>query len=129
VTLQTGNNNIFIDNQGAGAELQTIRIGTAQTGTFIAGIANAAVGNAATVIIDTTTGQLGVPLSSARYKQDIAPMGNRSEKVLDLHPVTFAYKDDTRVITHYGLIAEEVATVYPDLVARTATGEVQTVKY
>jgi len=81
------------------------------------------------VIIDTTTGQLGIPLSSARYKQDIAPMGNRSEKVLDLRPVTFAYKDDARAITHYGLIAEEVATVYPDLVTRTASGDVQTVKY
>jgi len=129
VTLQTGNNNIYIGNQGAGDEFQTIRIGTAQTGRFIAGIANAAVGNAATVIIDTTTGQLGVPLSSARYKQDIAPMGTRSEKVLDLRPVTFAYRDDARAVTHYGLIAEEVATVYPDLVTRTASGEVQTVKY
>jgi Chaperone of endosialidase len=129
VTLETGHNNIYIGNQGAGDEFQTIRIGTAQTGTFIAGIANAAVGNAASVIIDTTTGQLGVPLSSARYKQDITPMGSRSEKVLDLRPVTFAYKDDTRAITHYGLIAEEVATVYPDLVTRTASGEVQTVKY
>jgi hypothetical protein len=129
VTLTTGNNNIFIGNQGAGDESQTIRIGTAQSSTFIAGIANAAVGNAATVIIDTTTGQLGVPLSSARYKQNIAPMGNRSEKVLDLRPVTFAYKDDARATTHYGLIAEEVATVYPDLVTRTASGEVQTVKY
>jgi len=57
------------------------------------------------------------------------PMGNRSEKVLDLRPVTFAYKDDARAVTHYGLIAEEVATVYPDLVTRTASGEVQTVKY
>ena len=56
-------------------------------------------------------------------------MGTRSEKVLDLRPVTFAYKDDAQAITHYGLIAEEVATVYPDLVTRTASGEVQTVKY
>ena len=56
-------------------------------------------------------------------------MGTRSEKVLDLRPVTFAYKDDARAVTHYGLIAEEVATVYPDLVTRTASGEVQTVKY
>jgi hypothetical protein len=129
VTLTNGNNNIYIGNQGAGDEFQTIRIGMAQTQTFIAGIANVAVGNAATVIIDTTTGQLGIPLSSARYKQDITPMGNRSEKVLDLRPVTFAYKDDARAVTHYGLIAEEVATVYPDLVTRTASGEVQTVKY
>ena len=68
-------------------------------------------------------------LSSARYKQNIVPMGTRSEKVLDLRPVTFAYKDDEQAITHYGLLAEEVAIVYPDLVTRTATGDVQTVKY
>ena len=80
------------------------------------------------VVVDAN-GQLGIALSSARYKKDITPMGSRSEKVLDLRPVTFAYKDDARAITHYGLIAEEVATVYPDLVTRTASGEVQTVKY
>jgi hypothetical protein len=128
VSLITGNNNIYIGNQGAGDEFQTIRIGTAQEQTFIAGIGNATVSDAA-VMIDTATGQLGIATSSARYKQDIAPMGTRSEKVLDLRPVTFAYKDDTHGATHYGLIAEEVASVYPDLVTRTASGEVQTVKY
>ena len=80
------------------------------------------------MIIDTTTGQLGIPLSSARYKQDVAPMGTNSEGLLRLRPVTFAYKDDAGT-KHFGLIAEEVATVYPELVTRTATGEVQTVKY
>jgi hypothetical protein len=129
VTLTTGNNNIYIGNQGAGNESQTIRIGTAQASTFIAGINGASVSNASAVMIDTATGQLGLVTSSARYKQDIAPMGTRSEKVLDLRPVTFAYKDDARAITHYGLIAEEVATVYPDSVTRSASGEVQTVKY
>jgi Chaperone of endosialidase len=127
-TLTSGNNNIYIGNQGAGDEFQTIRIGTAQTQTFIAGITAATV-SGAVVMIDSATGKLGIATSSARYKQDISPMGNRSEKVLDLRPVTFAYKDDARTITHYGLIAEEVAAVYPDLVTRTASGEVQTVKY
>jgi hypothetical protein len=126
-TLTTGNNNIFIGNQGAGAESQTIRMGTAQTRTFIAGI-NVAGVSGATVVVDGN-GQLGIPFSSARYKQDIVPMGTRSEKVLDLRPVTFAYKDDSKGVTHYGLVAEEVAAVYPELVTRTATGEVQTVKY
>jgi Chaperone of endosialidase len=79
------------------------------------------------VTIDTTTGQLGIPLSSARYKQDIAPMG--SEGVLNLRPVTFAYREDAQHVKHYGLIAEEVAAVYPELVTHTTTGEVQTVKY
>ena len=49
--------------------------------------------------------------------------------MLRLRPVTFAYKEDPQRVKHYGLIAEEVATVYPELVTRTATGEVQTVKY
>ena len=56
-------------------------------------------------------------------------MASRSEGLLKLRPVTFVYKDDTKDVTHYGLIAEEVATVYPELVTRTAAGEVQTVKY
>jgi len=79
--------------------------------------------------LDTTTGQLGVPLSSARYKHDIAPMRAGSDGVLQLRPVTFSYKEDAQKVKHHGLIAEEVATVYPDLVTRTASGEVQTVKY
>ena len=99
-----------------------MRLGKAQTRTFIAGIGTAPVSDAA-VMIDTATGQLGIATSSARYKQDIAPMGTSSEKVLDLRPVTFAYKDDAQGLTHYGLIAEEVAAMYPELVTRTATGE------
>jgi len=96
-----GINNIYIGNQAAGNESQTIRIGTAQAQTFVAGIANAGV-NDATVMIDTITGQLGVVISSGRYKQDMAPMGNRREKVLQLRPVTFAYKEDAHGVTHYG---------------------------
>ena len=65
--------------------------------------------------------------SSARYKQDIETLANRSEGLLKLRPVTFSYKDDTAAAPHYGLIAEEVATVYPELVTRTASGEVQAV--
>ena len=129
VTLTTGNNNIYIGNQGAGNESQTIRIGTAQMQTFIAGIAVAPV-SGATVEIDTSTGQLGVGgASSIRYKRDIAPMAARSEKVLELHPVTFAYRDDAQGVEHYGLLAEEVAEVYPQLVTRSASGEIQTIRY
>jgi Chaperone of endosialidase len=65
----------------------------------------------------------------ARYKRDIAPMEHRSDKVLALQPVTFAYRGDTQGVMHYGLIAEEVAAVFPELVTRTASGEAQTVKY
>ena len=85
--MTAGNNNIYIGNQGAGDESQTIRVGTAQTRTFMAGIATASVSRAP-VEVDTVTGQLGVVTSSARYKQNIAPMGTRSERVLELRSVT-----------------------------------------
>jgi len=130
VTLQTGNNNIYIGNTGNGDESQTIRFGTAQTRTFIAGIANTSVPNDAVVVIDTLTGQLGTASpSSARYKRDITAMGTQSDKMLELRPVTFAYTEDAAGVKRYGLIAEEVATVYPELVTRLATGEVQGVRY
>ena len=127
--LVSGHNNIYVGSEGVDStEFQTMRLGKAQTRTFIAGINTATVSDA-TVMIDTTTGQLGIATSSARYKQDIAPMGASSEGVLQLRPVTFAYKQDGQHVTHYGLIAEEVAALYPELVTRTAAGEVQTVKY
>ena len=129
VTLHTGNNNIYIGNQGNGDEFQTIRIGTAQGQTFIAGIGTVPV-SGAIVMVDSGTGQLGIgPPSSARYKQDIETMGNRSSGMLQLRPVTFTYRGEASGTAHYGLVAEEVAAVYPELVIRSATGEVQTVKY
>jgi len=88
IHLLSGNNNIYLGSQGVDSvELQTMGLGKGQeTRTFIAGIATASVSDAA-VMIDTMTGQLGIATSSARYKQDIVPMGTRSEKVLDLRPV------------------------------------------
>jgi hypothetical protein len=123
-----GNNNIYIGSAGVGTESQTMRLGVAQTRTFIAGIAGASV-RGTTVEIDTSTGQLGVTSSSARHKRDITPMGDRSEKMLELRPVTFAYREDPQQVTRYGLIAKDVAQIYPELVTRTATGEVEAVRY
>ena len=129
LSLVTGSNNIFIGNQGAGDESQTIRVGTAQTRTFIAGIGNAIV-TGSTVEVDTNTGQLGISgVSSARYKRDIEPMGVRSAGVLQLRPVTFAYQQDAPGIVRYGLVAEEVRGVYPELVTQTAAGEPLAVRY
>jgi len=84
----------------------------------------------APVEIDTTTGRLGVgSFSSARYKQDVASMGTASAGVFTLRPVIFAYRHDAQHVTHYGLLAEEVQKVYPELVTSTPTGEAQTVRY
>ena len=126
--LTSGNNNIYLGHQGVTSESLTMRLGEVQMNTFIAGINTATVSDAG-VMIDTITGQVGIAPSSARYKRNIVTMASQSEGLLKLRPVTFAYKDEAASISHYGLIAEEVATVYPDLVTRTASGEVQTVKY
>jgi trimeric autotransporter adhesin len=80
----------------------------------------------------TSGGQLGIATSSRRYKEDIQDMGDASGGLLRLRPVTFRYKqayaDGSKPI-QYGLVAEEVAEAYPDLVVRSADGQIQTVKY
>jgi hypothetical protein len=128
-------NNIEIANLGSAGDSGTIRIGTAgtQTSAFIAGIQGVITGNnnAVPVLIDSN-GQLGTTSSSRRYKEDIQDMGNTSSGLLRLRPVTFRYKKpfaDGSQPVQYGLIAEEVAEVYPDLVARSADGQIETVKY
>ena len=73
--------------------------------------------------------QLGILPSSARYKRDIREMGNASDKLMKLRPVTFRYKADATGTEQYGLIAEEVEKVYPELVVHGAGGKAQTVAY
>jgi hypothetical protein len=83
------------------------------------------------VVIDSN-GQLGTVSSSQRFKEDIRDMGDSSRALLRLRPVTFRYRksfDDGSKPIQYGLIAEEVAEAFPDLVARSADGRIETVKY
>jgi hypothetical protein len=110
-----------------------IRIGTQvptalQTKTFIAGIYNVPLtGNA---VVVTSTGQLGVAaVSSERFKTAIAPMGSNTAKLQQLRPVTFKLKSDAKGTRQYGLIAEEVAKVYPELVIRDGSGRIDGVRY
>jgi trimeric autotransporter adhesin len=84
--------------------------------------------NAIPVVIDSF-GQLGTLSSSQRFKKDIKPMEGTSGSILDLKPVTFHYKNDKSNIPQFGLIAEEVAKVNPDLVVRDKDGQVYTVRY
>jgi hypothetical protein len=131
INLTTGSNNIDIANIGTADESSTIRIGSpAQTRTFIAGIreVTTANANAIPVLIDSY-GQLGTTSSSRRFKKEIKPMDKASEAVLSLKPVTFQYKSDDKGTPQFGLIAEEVAEVNPDLVVRDEKGEVYTVRY
>ena len=72
---------------------------------------------------------IGISASSRRFKHDIQPMDKASEAILALKPVTFKYNADKNGRTQYGLIAEEVATVNPDLVVQHKDGEISTVRY
>ncbi len=130
--LTTGSNNMEIGNPGVAGKSRTIRIGTGgtQTKTFIAGISGVTVPGGVGVIVGTN-GKLGTTVSSARFKDQIKPMDKASEAVLALKPVTFRYKHelDPNGIPQFGLVAEEVEEVNPDLVARDAQGKVYTVRY
>ena len=84
--------------------------------------------NALPVVIDAAN-QLGTMSSSARFKKEIKPMASASEAILALNPVTFHYKSDKTGTPQFGLIAEEVAAVNPNLVVRDENGEVYTVRY
>jgi hypothetical protein len=133
--LTTGSNNIAIGNYGEAGEAFTMRIGTAGTHTraFIAGIRGVTTGvaDAIPVLIDSA-GQLGTVSSSRRFKEDIHDMGDTTERLLELRPVTFRYKPEVQKgerPLEYGLIAEEVAEVFPDLAVYDEEGKPFTVKY
>ena len=131
--LTTGSNNIDIGHLGVAGESAKIRIGTAGThkATYIAGIRGTAVPGGATVYIDSN-GQLGTAVvSSERFKEEIKPMDKASEAILALKPVTFRYKHDLDPagIPQFGLIAEEVERVNPNLVGRDDEGKINSVRY
>ena len=128
--LTTGSNNIDIANAGVAGESNTIRIGRVQTRAFIDGIRGAITGmpDAVPVVIDSA-GQLGTASSSRRFKKEIKPMDKASEAILALKPVTFHYRTDKTNRPEFGLIAEEVAEVNPDLVVCDTNGEIYTVRY
>jgi hypothetical protein len=130
--LTTGDRNIVIGNAAVAGESDTIRIGNSlfQTRAFIAGIRGVATGNAdAIAVLIDSDGQLGTLSSSRRFKKEIKPMDKASEAILGLKPVTFHYKSDGTATPQFGLIAEEVAEVNPDLVVRDKKGEIYTVRY
>jgi trimeric autotransporter adhesin len=139
--LTTGDNNIDIGNAGAAGEANTIRIGHlgflvepgvavgGHTKTFIAGINGAAVAGGAVHV--NAAGQLGTAPSSQRFKEAIKPMDEASQVIYGLKPVAFHYKKelDPDRTQQFGLVAEDVEKVNPDLVARDADGKPYTVRY
>jgi hypothetical protein len=128
-SLTTGDNNIDIGNVGFPGESHTIRIGGPQTKTFIAGIRGVTIGGTAIPVLIDGNRQLGTVSSSRRFKKEIQPMDKASVAILSLKPVTFHYKSDAEDTPQFGLIAEEVAEVNPDLVVRDDNGEIYTVRY
>jgi len=130
LNLTMGNGNIDIGNQGIAGEFATTRVGAVQTRTFISGIRGVTTGNADAIpVLIDSFGQLGTMSSSHRFKKEIKPMDKASEAILALKPVTFHYKSDDTNTPQFGLIAEEVAEVNPDLVVRDEKGEIYTVRY
>ena len=131
--VKKGNNNIYIGSPAAApSESSSIHIGTAgaHTNTYVAGISGVTVPSGVAVIVDTS-GHLGTVVSSERFKDAIKPMDKASEAILSLKPVTFRYKTalDPKGIPQFGLVAEQVEKVNPDLVARDGEGKSYTVRY
>jgi uncharacterized coiled-coil protein SlyX len=144
INLTTEDNNIDIGNLGVAGDANTIRIGEptavtdpafgetlpVHTATFIAGIYGTTASGGTAVYINSS-GQLGTLTSSARFKQDIHSMDKASEAILALQPVTFRYNQelDPKGIPQFGLVAEQVAKVNPDLIVRDAEGKPYSVRY
>ncbi len=121
--------NILLSNTGVTGETGAIHIGDFNhSSCFIAGISGVTVANTAAVLIDTTTGQLGTVISSRRFKKDIVDMEDTS-RLLSLRPVNFVYKESKVTEKQYGLIAEEVESVLPELVIYDKEGLPSSVKY
>jgi len=132
--LTTGNNNIDIGANvlGTAGESGKIRIGKqgTQNGTFIAGIFGVTMTGSPVVV--SSSGKLGISgTSSARFKTAIKAMDKASEAILALKPVTFRYKEeiDPDGIPQFGLVAEEVEKVNPDLITRDEEGKPTAVRY
>ena len=116
-----------------GTESNTIRIGSSQTATYVAGIQS---GSGYAVCVDPATGQLAYAfcflISSRRFKEQVHDMGNSTNGLMKLRPVTFFYKPEYANGAHtlqYGLIAEEVAKVYPEMVAYDKDGKPYGIRY
>ena len=119
--ITDANNVICIGSNVAGTNVD----GT----TYIAGIFGVTTQLAATPVVIDSNGQLGTVSSSRRFKKEVKPMDQTSEAILSLKPVTFQYKADKTGTPQFGLVAEEVAEVNPNLVVRGKDGEIYTVRY
>src|SRR5258706_380800 len=124
----TGSNNIDVGSTGSAGESGVIRIGgPLQSAAYIAGISSTQLTGSAVYV--AANGRLGVLASSERYKTEIAPMAGSTQNLHELRPVSFHLKSDPKGAVQYGLIAEEVNKVFPELVIRDEAGTIQGVRY
>ena len=130
--VTTGTGNIEIGDQGDKADDETIRVGTqgSQKQAFVAGIFGTTAAGGAPVVV-TSTGQLGTVTSSVKFKRNIRDLGDAGDTLMALRPVTFQYKSeiDPTGAPQFGLIAEEVEKVAPELVVRDANHQPYSVRY
>jgi uncharacterized coiled-coil protein SlyX len=121
-SVSTANNVIIIGHLIGGEDVNNT--------TWISGIYGVTTQSGTTLpVVVSDDGQLGTAASSARFKKDIQPMKQTSEAILALKPVTFHYKSDAAAVPQFGLVAEEVEKVNPDLVVKDKDGKVFTVRY
>lgn len=134
--VTTGNDNVHLANLGNAGESQSMHLGmegtpgssgSGITAAYLAGIAQSQVTGSAVYI--TSSGQLGVLASAERFKTNIAPMQGVSQKISELHPVTFRLKTGSQDTQQYGLNAEQVAKVYPEMVIHGTDGNIAGVRY
>jgi hypothetical protein len=121
-STHAGNNNIYIGASGSADESGQIRIGTIANipqGTVIVGIHGFGSSGGIPVVVNSG-GRLGTTTSSVRFKEDVHDLGAGSDGLMKLRPVAFRYKESA--LQEYGLIAEEVAEVYPELVVNDDQG-------
>jgi hypothetical protein len=128
--------NIYLGSYGNSGESNTIRIGATysnpvgQNATYIAGIDGTTISGSTAVYINSS-GQLGTISSSRRYKQEVEDIGAESSILMSLRPVRFRYRPqyDPTGELQYGLIAEEVEEIAPQLVIHDSAGRPETVRY
>lgn len=116
----TESSNILIGSKGVLGESNVTRIGTQGAGTgqqnacYIAGISGVTVTGSA--VLCSTSGQLGTVVSSREFKENIKDIADESSAIMNLRPVRFNFISDKDQTTSYGMIAEEVDEIFPELV-------------
>jgi hypothetical protein len=129
--LSDGNDNIYVGNIGQLSENGSIRIGSPEihSTVYIHGIFGALSRNIGIPVEIDNMGQLKISPSSKKFKKNIATLSFDSDRLYNLRPVSFTYNNDENNIIQYGLVAEEVNAMFPELVVLNENNEPHAVRY